>query len=1115
MSANIQRIQSYLKNCKFEPMFREEIAWNRPHGTSPTIPHRGKDYKFTLLAEKADFKVYLHFFDSSLPDERMLKQLDRELDKQAAAHLTIFVDEARENQVWLWVKRRADQPAKARVNRLTKQNSGLLLAERVAYLEVSIDEEEFLSHIGVLERVTRAFDVEKVTKTFYDAFKVQHSNFLKHVEHIMDEDDQKWYTSIMLNRLMFIYFIQKQGFLDNYSADSLAGDEDYLWNRLPIIQKKYGSDKFYAFYRRFLRRLFHEGLNTSELERASDLDEIIGRVPYLNGGLFDVHPLEEKYPDIQIKDEAFEDLFKFFDGFYWHLDDRPESKGNEINPDVLGYIFEKYINQKQMGAYYTKEDITGYIGKNTIIPFIFDTVAAEHARAFAADKPIWSLLRDRSDEYIYDALAHGALEPLPDAIEAGRADIARRTTWNQTADPLYALPTETWREVVARRDRYEEVRRLMVEGKITSINDLITYNLDIMRFARDVIAGCEEPSLLRAFYEAIRKVTVLDPTCGSGAFLFAALNILKPLYHACIERMRTIIPEYEQKQAELPASQRVQSHAIESFRATLKQIDQHWNSQEYFILKTIIVNNLYGVDIMEEAIEICKLRLFLKLVAQITRPNQLEPLPDIDFNMLAGNTLIGFTCMDEVRKVVTEKLITLGDIEETLKHIEKQAEKIERDEENFRKTQVELDIKIDPEAKRLLREELDTLHAELDHYLATEYGIDNSNIPDPAKYAAEYERWQKNYHPFHWWAKFHGIMNNGGFDVIIGNPPYVEYEKVTKDYKLLSYQTLPCGNLYALIMERCVPLLVADGRFGMIVPASASCTDRYIPLQKILLEQSALHIASFSDQRGKLFDIPHPRLCIISYQKSIDAKRVFATAYMKLVKELRTYLFERLGYTEVTNLTKPGVIPRYSSGIERTIHAKLLNQTHHIGSYLSRFGNNKVYYTRKISWFVQVTPFIPSIMDGQGQIRNPSELKTLQLSSPEYAEFAFAALNSNLFYWFITIGSDCRNLNMREVLGLPFDMSRVLESTQAELKQLSATLAEGLQEYSEYRKMSFKNIGTLIIQCIFPSRSKPIIDEIDRVLAQHYGFTDEELDFIINYDIKYRMGRENGEESEE
>ena len=57
--------------------------------------------------------------------------------------------------------------------------------------------------------------------------------------------------------------------------------------------------------------------------------------------------------------------------YQWHLDERPLRNDNEINPDVLGYIFEKYINQKQMGAYYTKEDITDYISKNTIIPSPF------------------------------------------------------------------------------------------------------------------------------------------------------------------------------------------------------------------------------------------------------------------------------------------------------------------------------------------------------------------------------------------------------------------------------------------------------------------------------------------------------------------------------------------------------------------------------------------------------------------------------------------------------------------------------------------------------------------------------------------------------------------------
>ena len=72
-------------------------------------------------------------------------------------------------------------------------------------------------------------------------------------------------------------------------------------------------------------------------------------------------------------------------------------------------------------------------------------------------------------------------------------------------------------------------------------------------------------------------------------------------------------------------------------------------SERYFILKSIVLNNLYGVDIMEEAVEICKLRLFLKLVAQLESYEQIEPLPDIDFNIRAGNTLVGFTSLDAVR----------------------------------------------------------------------------------------------------------------------------------------------------------------------------------------------------------------------------------------------------------------------------------------------------------------------------------------------------------------------------------------------------------------------------------------------------------------------------------
>ena len=228
--------------------------------------------------------------------------------------------------------------------------------------------------------------------------------------------DREWYASVMLNRLMFVYFIQRKGFLD--------ADPAYLRNRLDRCQQEQGKDKFYTFYRYFLLRLFHEGFGKRRKDRAPDLEKLLGNIPYLNGGLFDVHELEkpDRYgKDIQIPDKAFERVFDYFDQYQWYLDERPLRDDNEINPDVLGYIFEKYINQKQMGAYYTKEDITEYISKSTVLPFLFDAARAKCKVAFEnpGGPTVWELLRENPDRYIYPAVRHGVDKKLPPEIAAG------------------------------------------------------------------------------------------------------------------------------------------------------------------------------------------------------------------------------------------------------------------------------------------------------------------------------------------------------------------------------------------------------------------------------------------------------------------------------------------------------------------------------------------------------------------------------------------------------------------------------------------------------------------------------------------------------------------------
>ena len=247
---------------------------------------------------------------------------------------------------------------------------------------------------------------------------------------------------------------------------------------------------------------------------------------------------------------------------------------------------------------------------------------------------------------------------------------------------------------------------------------------------------------------------------------------------------------------------------------------------------------------MEEAIEICKLRLFLKMVAQIDKVEQIEPLPDIDFNIQAGNTLVGYATYNEVKTAVTENRI---DFDNTMQHIEEKAEDVEHLFEQFRLQQTELGGVVTPDDKQALQNKLKVLEDELNHYLAEEYGI------DPSEESA-CQNWLSSHKPFHWFIEFYGILKDGGFDVIIGNPPYVEYSQVRQDYTIRRYETEECGNLYAFVFERSFRLLQRNGWKSMIIPHSAYCTDRMSSLQDLFHRSRRVGwVQTYSIRPAKLF----------------------------------------------------------------------------------------------------------------------------------------------------------------------------------------------------------------------------------------------------------------------
>ncbi|MEW6665282.1 MAG: DNA methyltransferase [Thermodesulfobacteriota bacterium] len=1125
MTLSVARLRHYLHDFQLEKLFVEELGWDR-HSGQVTVSVDGRSYLLRGLAQKRGVQIFLcePDGDGRMPEHGTRRKIEKQVTKSAYEHLIVFVDGAHTVQIWQWVAREHGQPAKYREYAYhPKHQAGELLVQKLQGICFPLSEEDAIDLTGTVHKLRDVFDRDSATKKFYDRFKTEHTKFLKFIKGFAETADREWYASLMLNRLMFIYFIQQKAFL--------AGDQRYLQNRLRMVQERKGKGRFYTFYRYFLLRLFHEGFAQQPSQRAPDLETLLGQIPYLNGGLFDVHQLEQRYPEIDIPDEAFEGVFAFFDDYEWTLDTRPLRSGKEINPDVLGYIFEKYVNQKQMGAYYTKEDITEYISKNTVIPFLFDAARKKCAIAFEQDSALWRLLRDDPDRYIYEPVRRGVIgenggvlpeEALPDFVQKGMNDPKARMfdkRYNlgevDLRDPdgrKLTLPTETWREYVNRRKRCLELREKLSRGEIHDINDLITYNLHIRQFAEDAVSTCEGPELLRAFYAAISSITVLDPTCGSGAFLFAALNILEPLYEACLVRMEAFLEDLEH------SGERHRPEKFSDFRRVLADIEKHPN-RYYFILKSIIVNNLYGVDIMEEAVEICKLRLFLKLVAQVEKVKDLEPLPDIDFNIRPGNTLVGFARLEDVKRTLDGKL---GFKKGQVDRIIEDAEVVDKAFRRFHEMQTayEMDAQDFAGAKQELRTRLAHLTEQLDRYLATDYGISQSSIIDPNEYDEAFHRWRASHQPFHWFAEFYGIMNRGGFDAIIGNPPWVEYSKVKRDYVVIGYDTEASGNLHGLCTERGLNLRSSAGNMSFIVQLPLMSSSRMATVRDVLRTRSRFFSAiPFDDRPGKLFEgLEHCRAVIwlsLKEKKHDDKSTPFLTAwYHRWATEFRPFLFESIANTALDTIPiYPRQFPKHANETEWRVFLKVQDRgSRPLGMRVLKSGSTAfVFYQEATGYWAKATVGLPYYAK-DGVVGSPAHGRYLYFQDLPTARWACATLNSSLFYLYFIAYGDCFHLS--DTLARSFPLPTGV-SEDPRVTKLGESLMRALRKGAKRTSIQTKDGHEIAYDEYFGWKAKPTIDDIDAALATHYGFTQEELDFIINYDIKYRMGQDSGEGVEE
>jgi len=670
-----EQVRSHLQSFEFKKLFAES-NWGLVNARPQAIP--GTSWMQAPIAEMAGVRIYVvtpQAENSPLPDAKTRAALHTHIESmQARENLVIFTDatqpDKRTQSLWHWVKYDGKKKS-VREHLYLKGQPGDLFLTKLDSLFISMSEmrdDGTIPLTEVIRKLSASMGVEQVTKRFYNDFSSLREDFVDLIEGIDREADRHWYASVLLNRLMFVYFFQKRGFIQN--------NRRYLDDKL-AQSKTRGQNLFYS---EFLNALFFEGFAKPEGQRSPEAKKLLGTIRYLNGGLFLPHQLEIKYPHIRIPDQAFENVLTLFGRYSWYLDDTPGAQDNEINPDVLGYIFEKYINQKAFGAYYTRTEITGYLCENTINAVVVDRV-------------------------------------------------------NEISTKQYA-----------------------------DIGEILLH-LDA--------------DLCRKLLIVLSKLSILDPACGSGAFLVAAMKTMLDLYAAVFGKMEFLNDHY--------------------LSGVLKRIRSDHPSVNYYIRKRIITDNLYGVDIMEEAAEIARLRLFLFLVSSAQNIEQLEPLPNIDFNIMCGNSLIGLLQVDDKRfdekradPEGKKQLVMFGD----------------ENAKNYRRVLDEknqlLNIYRDPDQKlpaeaKVATSTLAALRTTIEAHKAQAYETLNSILlNDFQSLKIQYEQAQSSgkakkrplttedievLEPFHWGYEFDEIMGTrGGFDVIIANPPWEVFKPNAKEF---------------------------------------------------------------------------------------------------------------------------------------------------------------------------------------------------------------------------------------------------------------------------------------------------------------------------------------------
>lgn len=506
------------------------------------------------------------------------------------------------------------------------------------------------------------------------------------------------------------------------------------------------------------------------------------------------------------------------------------------------------------------------------------------------------------------------------------------------------------------------------------------------------------------------------------------------------------------------------------------------------IKRHIIQNNIYGVDIERGAVDIARLRFWLSLIVDEKSP---EALPNLDFKIMQGNSLleqyngVDLSTMTE-KKVGAEQGITIFD------------SMLDVYRKNLRDKLAEYYACPEQEKKVQLRKDIaDIVKQEL---IEQGIHIDFEDIDLSA-----------NSQFFLWHTWFHDVFSRPskeGFDIVIGNPPYgAKYNNQTKRYYKNTYLTaktiqgLQKGSLdtYTLFIELGYNLLRKNGSFAYIVPISLTSSDSLTGIHRILMGNcDTIHISSYAVRPKPVFENAFVNTSILLFQKTgTPCQHIYSTKMHRRGNKFNLQkLIDSLQFTDVKGLTLYGRIPKIGSEIEKIILNKLFKQKK-LGSIIQTSGYPIMYRFAGGRYFKVVTNYRTG----------SSAERSIYFATQEIADAVGCILSSNLSFWFYQIFSD--NLNWKTYEIENFTIPQLSTENIEYLDKLYSRYLSDIEAKANIRTTSGEstyNVDSFKEYKIV--RSKTIIDEIDDYICPLYGLTEEETDFIKNYELEFRLAGE-------